>query len=82
MERAAVLFYASDREYAVELGDRVELPLTDGTFAGVVTKLHPRALEVTVRYEDHHDTYRTTSNPRQKTVRLPIEAVDLVGRDA
>lgn len=75
------LYYGDDREYAVELYDRVEMRRDGKTFDGVVTKIHNRSHEVTVRFEDHLDVARTTGNPRRKSARAPIGAVDLVGRD-
>ncbi|WP_119167087.1 hypothetical protein [Algihabitans albus] len=80
----AQLWYGDDpaSEYVVELFDRVEVRLGDGMVAeGLVKKIHPRRREVSVRYEDHIDAYRTTSNPRRKTVRVPVTAVDLIARD-
>ena len=76
------MFYGDDQEYAVELHDRVELRRDGHTFDGVVVKLHPRSSEVTVRYEDWLDTARTTGNPRTRTARAHLLAVDLIGRDA
>lgn len=73
----------SDGLYEVEMYDRVDIRLPDGSqVEGEVRNIHPRLGAVTVRYEDHNDTYRTTSNPRRKSARVPVADVDLIGRDA
>lgn len=82
---AAAMHYGGphgDLEYAVELFDRVECRLDGRTYAGQVTKLYPRLSQVRVRYEDHFDIARTTGEPRSKSARFHVTAVDLVGRDA
>jgi hypothetical protein len=85
----AALFYGDDNEYAVELGDRVEVRIEieywggqrrTGTFNGEIRHIHPRSTEVTVRYEDYEDTTRAGA-PRKKTRRVAIADIDLTGRD-
>jgi hypothetical protein len=81
MEGAADLYYGDDREYAVEQFDKVDLRFDGSTFDGEIRKLHPRLRMVTVRFEDYRDTYRTTSNGRSRSVRVPVADVDLIARD-
>lgn len=73
-----------DDEYEVERFDQVEVRIGNRwegrTFDGVVTRLHPRSGEVTVRYEDCYAATRN-GDPRKKTARVPVSAVDLVARD-
>lgn len=78
------LYYGDGHElgdYAVELHDRVEIAVLGRLYDGVVTAIHPKSREVTVRYQDHGDVARTTGNPRRKTARVHILAVDLIARD-
>ncbi len=74
-----------DTDYAVEPFDRVEARLSgrfDGRqVEGVVTRIWPRKRAVTLRFADGYDPWRTTGNPRIKTVRVQIDRVDLIARD-
>ncbi|HEX2255630.1 MAG TPA: hypothetical protein VHG92_02825 [Afifellaceae bacterium] len=72
------LFYGDDFTYRVELHDRVEVRLDGRTYDGVVTALHRN--EVTVRYEDDLDC-RRDGEPKRRTRRFPLPAVDLIARD-
>lgn len=75
------LYYEEDQIYAVDLNDRVEISVDGMVAEGVITKIHPHKSEVTVRYENHHDAYRTSGNPRKRSVRLPVADVTLIARD-
>lgn len=70
-----------DDDYAVERFDRVDFLVDDLRAEGVITKIHPQLRQVTVRYEDWQDCYRTTAKPRRKTLRLPVARVELIARD-
>jgi hypothetical protein len=76
-----LLFYGDDREYAVELFDRVDV-YEDGRLLGEgeVRAIHARAREVTVSFAGIRDTTRS-GDPRRKTRRLPVAQVDFMGRD-
>lgn len=69
-----------DEEYAVEMFDRIEVEIGGGVFDGVVTKLHPRKGDVSVRYDDHINTLRN-GDPRRCAARVPLSAVVFMGRD-
>jgi hypothetical protein len=73
------LCYENDPLWPVEMYDQVEVRVDGATFDGEVRKIHGDG--VTVRYGDYLDTCRTTTNPRVKTMRFPIQAVDLIRRD-
>lgn len=75
------MYYGDDSVYAVEPFDAVEVRVDGHTFDGQVLKLHPRGREVTVRYRDDLDVTRTTGEPRWKTRRVDVSAVDLIKRD-
>lgn len=77
----AMYYDGNCTDYHVEANDIVEVEIDGTTSAGQVVALHPRSGQVTVRYEDHHDCYRTTGNPRRKSVRVDLSDVDLVRRD-
>ena len=68
-------------DYRVELFDKVEVRIDRLTYDGVVKKIHAPSHEVTVQYDDWHDSYRTTAKPRRKSRRVHILAVDLIARD-
>lgn len=77
-----MLFYGGDVSGdAVDLFDHIEVRVGGTPFRGQVKKLHPSSREVTVQYEDHHDVARSTGEPRRKTARVSVLAVDLVRRD-
>ena len=77
------LYYEGDSHelYEVELHDVVEASADGLPLEGVIVKIHPKSRTVTIRYEDHHDAYRTSGNPRRKTVRAPVHSVNLIQRD-
>lgn len=75
------LFYSDDEGYQVEMFDHVELQVDGYTFDGEVRKIHARSREVTVRFEDHTDLYRTSLNGRRRSLRVPLADVTLIGRD-
>jgi ribosomal protein L35AE/L33A len=74
-----------DDEYEVELYDQVEIDLGNRweprVVGGVVTRLHPRSSEVTVRYEDNLDFRKRDGEPKRKSVRVPIATVMMIRRD-
>lgn len=79
----AVLYYGDDvigGEYAVEIGDHVEVRIDGHVHDGQVAKLHPKSHEVTVRYLDELNTTRA-GEPRRKTARVHVLTVDLIRRD-
>lgn len=75
------MYYGDDRVYEVERHDTVEVRIDGHTYDGVVTNLHPKSSEVTVRYEDWIDLVRTTGNPKRKTARAHISSIDLIAKD-
>ena len=79
------MVYPGAEHYEVELFDRVEVTLTPElgghTCEGIIKKLHPKSRTVTVRYEDHRDYGRTTGEPKMKTARVFLAAVELIARD-
>jgi len=66
--------------HAVELFDQVEVRIHGRIYEGVVTKLHPRSSEVTVRYKDDLDA-RRDGQPRRKTARAHLLSIELLARD-
>lgn len=77
------MYYGEDPfcgDYAVELHDIVEVRIDGVTYDGVVTKLHPRSHEIAVRYADHVNT-RRDGQPRTRSARVHVLAVDLIARD-
>jgi hypothetical protein len=80
----AVLLYADDEVYEIELFDRVDLCHAwcgPETFSGTITAIYPKKREVRVRYEDHTDWVKKTAEPKIKVMVVPIAAVTLVRRD-
>ena len=76
----SALLYNED--YAVDLGDHVEFRCADGLSAeGQVIRIHPRLGAVTIRYEDHLDSYRTSGRPRVRSERVAVRDVNLLRRD-
>lgn len=78
---AGTLSYGDDGIYAVELFDQVDVRMDGCVHAGEITRIHARSGEVRVRYADGYDIARTTGNPRVKSARVPVSAVDLIARD-
>ena len=76
------MFYPDTNDgYEVEVFDHVEIKV-DGMIAeGQVVKLHPKDRQLSVRYEDHLNAYRTTGNPRVRTIKMPLAEVVFAGRD-
>lgn len=68
-------------DYAVEMYDQVDVRVDGCAHAGEITRIYPRFGEVRVRYADGYDIARTTGNPRVKSARVPVSAVDLIARD-
>lgn len=85
----AELYYSDDEAYDVQVDDNVMADIDqkpkdlrysefDGCAEGMVTKVHAKMSEVTVRYI--HDYYRTTCKPKFKSIRLPISRITFVER--
>lgn len=72
--------YYFDGQCAVELYDQVEVKIDGATHEGVITRLHPRSEQVTVRYQDEIDTTRSGA-PRTKSARVPLSRIELIARD-
>lgn len=74
------LFYSGDPEWPVEEFDLVALQFEGSTFDGEIRKIHLKAGEVTVRFEDWRHPHRTTQNYPKKSARVPLSAVELTRR--